>query len=168
MATYKILIPLDGSDLSRQALPHMCHLFDPKDYEVVLFRAAEAPAGVALASPRDSAVGGVLMSASVLEDIEQANQVVYASQAWETAEAALKDELLTDAKCVRYAGYKVSTVVRFGEPAAEIAACVENMDIDLVIMATHGWTGFRRLLLGSVAEQVLRRLQVPVMLVRPG
>src|SRR5262249_4880535 len=52
-----------------------------------------------------------------------------------------------------------------GEPVAEILSAAEESNCDLIVMGTHGRTGFRRLLLGSVAEQVLRRAPCPVLTV---
>lgn len=52
-----------------------------------------------------------------------------------------------------------------GEPVCEILCAAEKHRCDLIVMGTHGRTGFRRLLLGSVAEQVLRRASCPVLTV---
>ncbi len=66
------------------------------------------------------------------------------------------------------AGFAVEYAVRFGDPAEEIVAEAREAGADLIAMATHGRTGLARLLLGSVAEAVLRRSEVPLLLVRPG
>ena len=58
-------------------------------------------------------------------------------------------------------------MLRFGDPAGVIANFVKAAHVDLVAMATHGRTGIRQFALGSVAEQVLRIVDVPVLLVRP-
>jgi nucleotide-binding universal stress UspA family protein len=58
-------------------------------------------------------------------------------------------------------------VMEKGNPAAGIIAESNREDIDLVAMATHGRGGLRRLILGSVAEAVVRNSQVPVLLYRP-
>ena len=50
-----------------------------------------------------------------------------------------------------------------GDPMAEILRAAEESNCDLIVLGTHGRTGFRRLLLGSVAEQVLRRAPCPVL-----
>ncbi|MBI3328717.1 MAG: universal stress protein [Nitrospinae bacterium] len=63
-------------------------------------------------------------------------------------------------------GFKVEANVRYGEPVEGILDHVTSHHIDLIAMATHGRTGLKRLVLGSVAEQVLRRTSVPVLLVR--
>ena len=59
------------------------------------------------------------------------------------------------------------TVVRVGKPAAEIVKLEEELDVDLVVMATHGRTGEKYEKLGSVAEQVVRDSTRPVLTIRP-
>lgn len=54
-------------------------------------------------------------------------------------------------------------LVRHGRPATEIVDCAEELEHDLIVMTTHGESGFRKLLLGSVASQVLRRSPCPVL-----
>lgn len=70
---------------------------------------------------------------------------------------------------VRHVGKdrKVVPVVRTGNPEEEILHFAEEEGIDLIVMATHGWTGLQHLLLGSVAEKVVRRARVPVLTVKP-
>jgi nucleotide-binding universal stress UspA family protein len=53
-----------------------------------------------------------------------------------------------------------------GEPAAEILRVAREYHCDLIVLGTHGRTGLDRLLLGSVAEQVIRRAACPVLTVR--
>ena len=53
-----------------------------------------------------------------------------------------------------------------GEPYAEILRVTEDDGCDLIVMGTHGRTGLRRLLMGSVAEQVLRQASCPVLTVK--
>lgn len=55
---------------------------------------------------------------------------------------------------------------REGDPVAEILAEAEESSADLIVMGTHGRTGLGRLLMGSVAEQVVRRASCPVLTVR--
>ena len=54
-----------------------------------------------------------------------------------------------------------------GEPADAIARFAEQHDIDLIVMGTHGRTGLLRLLMGSVAEAVVRRAKCAVLTVKP-
>ena len=59
-----------------------------------------------------------------------------------------------------------STLVREGDPADEVLAAAAEIDARMIVMGTHGRRGLSHVLLGSVAEQVLRRAAVPVLTVR--
>jgi nucleotide-binding universal stress UspA family protein len=61
---------------------------------------------------------------------------------------------------------RVETVFREGSPAREIVSYAGENDVDVVVMGTHGRTGVDRLILGSVAERVVRSSPVPVLTVR--
>ena len=63
-------------------------------------------------------------------------------------------------------GAWVTPHLRFGDPAAEILAVVEEINADLVMMTTHGRTGLSRWALGSVTERVLRHATCPVLALR--
>ena len=54
-----------------------------------------------------------------------------------------------------------------GEPAAEIVAAAQDGKFDVIVVGTHGRTGLAHVLLGSVAERVVRRSTMPVITVRP-
>jgi len=60
----------------------------------------------------------------------------------------------------------VKTYSRIGVPAQEIARLADEESVDMIVMGTHGWTGLRHVLLGSVAENVLRTAKCPVLVVR--
>ena len=62
---------------------------------------------------------------------------------------------------------RVIPVVRSGQAAAEIARFAAEEGMDLVVMATHGWTGLKHILMGSVAERTVRLSRVPVLTVKP-
>lgn len=64
-------------------------------------------------------------------------------------------------------GHEVIPMARRGVPAREIARFAREEGIDLIVMATHGRTGVPHILLGSVAERVVREAPVPVMTVKP-
>jgi nucleotide-binding universal stress UspA family protein len=53
-----------------------------------------------------------------------------------------------------------------GEPGASIVKVAEDRHCDLIVLGTHGRTGFRRVLMGSVAEQVMRTAPCPVLVVK--
>jgi nucleotide-binding universal stress UspA family protein len=63
----------------------------------------------------------------------------------------------------RAAAVRADTIVREGGPAQEILAAAEALPADLIVMGTHGRTGFSRLMLGSVTEKVLRNARCPVL-----
>jgi nucleotide-binding universal stress UspA family protein len=66
-------------------------------------------------------------------------------------------------------GYEHAMIeARTGDPAGEILDYTDANEIDLIVIATHGRTGLDRVLMGSVAERVLRRAPTPVFLVKPG
>lgn len=74
--------------------------------------------------------------------------------------AGLRDALVEQ-------GATASTRVTFGDPASEITTIAEGIGAGLICMATHGRTGLARALRGSVAEEVLRRASVPLLLANP-
>jgi len=59
----------------------------------------------------------------------------------------------------------VECVVQHGQPGPAIVAAAELLECDVIVMATHGRTGLHRVLLGSVAEYVLRHAPCPILLV---
>jgi nucleotide-binding universal stress UspA family protein len=63
-------------------------------------------------------------------------------------------------------GVKVRNIVGRGDAAAEIGRIATEEQADLIVLATHGWTGWRHLVFGSVAEKILREAPCPVLSVR--
>jgi nucleotide-binding universal stress UspA family protein len=136
----RILVPLDGSVLAEAILPQVTELATLHGAEIILLRVALA------------------------HTFPGTNQTVAQVQAIHAAEAYLGgvvEGLLTD-------GIKARTVVRYGHAADEILDQAEAGCADLIAMSTHGRSGVRRWMLGSVAEKVLRAATVPVLLVRAG
>lgn len=86
---------------------------------------------------------------------------------WQRLQQDIQADLEVRAEQLRHAGFSVAVEVRAGTPVEEIVRYVEEDDIDLVAMATHGRKGLNRLLMGSVTEEVLRSVSVPVLLDRP-
>ena len=66
----------------------------------------------------------------------------------------------------RTAGVRVTTLLREGSPAEQIARAARSKRADVVVMGTHGRTGLPRLFLGSVAERVVGAAPCPVLTVR--
>jgi nucleotide-binding universal stress UspA family protein len=83
----------------------------------------------------------------------------YAIQSAETHLQDLADRLAKD-------GVTATGVIKLGVPVDEINGAVDEHGIDLVVMGTHGRTGLRHLMAGSVAERVVRSSRVPVLTIR--
>lgn len=64
------------------------------------------------------------------------------------------------------AGTKVRTIVGRGDAASEVGRIAVADKADLIVLATHGWTGWRHLVFGSVAEKILREAPCPVLSIR--
>ena len=75
-------------------------------------------------------------------------------------------EVEQQAKEARAAGVPVTTAVLLGTPANAIVEAARTDGADLIVVGTHGRTGFERILLGSVAERVVRTASCPVLTVR--
>jgi universal stress protein A len=61
----------------------------------------------------------------------------------------------------------VQTIVLEGKVSDALLKCARDENVDLIVMSTHGRTGLSRLLMGSVAEQVVHGAPCPVLLIRP-
>lgn len=141
----KILCPVDFSEPSRLALKTAARLAQDDNAELVVAHAWEAP-----------------LHPQYSELMLQNEMLAPTREAEEDALAALKREV-EDLGATR-----VRTKLLFGVPWHAIAEETrEDPDIDLVVMGTHGRTGIKHVLLGSVAERVARHASCPVLLVRP-
>lgn len=81
-------------------------------------------------------------------------------------EEGVEEELESIANECRKDLLNVQAHSRAGSPAEEIIRFAEEESVDLIIMGTHGWTGVNHLILGSTAENVVRRANCPVLSVR--
>ena len=143
-----ILVPLDGSPMAEAALPWAAELARLLSAELHLVRIVPPLVLV----PGDE-LQGVDVAAPVLaEDLDEG-----------AARAYLEDV----AEPLRAQGLPTTSMVRTGHVAAEIVNAAEECDAGLIVMATHGRTGLARVLLGSVALQVLHREHRPLLVVGP-
>src|SRR5688500_10610445 len=131
-----ILVPLDGSDLARRALPFATTLALRTGRPLILLRAFST-----------------MLSLTEAGDLEIQRDV-----------AAELDE---DARAARADGVAVETIVVNDEPTSAILKAVAAHDAGLLVMSAHGRSGLGRWLYGSIADSVLRRSPVPVLLVPP-
>ena len=138
-----ILVPVDFSQCSFQALEYAIDFAERVAARLIIFHAVHF--GYAL-----TADGYAMYDLSVLK------------------EAARKDAARQMEKFLRLAKFrrvKFESVVKVGPPVSEICDFAEQRDADLIITATHGRTGFKHLLIGSVAEQMVRYARRPVLVV---
>jgi len=134
----RILVPLDGSPLAEAVMPQVAELAAVRKAEVVLLRVALAHAFPG-ADPVEAQVRAVDEAESYLGKLES--------------------DLVAQ-------GLTVKSVVRYGHAAEEILDHARVGGVTLIAMSTHGRSGIRRWVLGSVAETVVRHSPVPVLLLR--
>jgi nucleotide-binding universal stress UspA family protein len=139
-----LVVPLDGSDLAEAALPLARALARVVGARLVLVGVVPPPGQLV-------AVGGAVMP--------------YTSDDFDQIEADAKHYLRGSLNQLASA-VPVEVVMRYGDPAVEIAATAEEHAAAAVIMATHGRTGVLRSVLGSVAGGVVHRCTTPVILMR--
>lgn len=141
----KILLPTDFSGYSASATRYACELADKYGAELHLLHTLEIhPAvtpdfGMGLALPR------------------------YVSESKAAAEKSLQN--VVDPQWAQ--SHKVTHAIREGSPIKEIVRYAREQGIDLIVISTHGRTGLAHVIMGSVAESVVRTAPCPVLTVRP-
>lgn len=148
----RLLVPLDGSPLAMKALPLATELAAASGAHLILLRALQTSAAIDQPAPLLSDERPRLPGDAYLE----ASAQVFAEL------QALADQLHE-----RH-GVVVACNVRPGPAAEAIIEEAEQRDVDMVVMATHGYGGLRRWALGSVADKVLHGGETPLLLVRAG
>lgn len=141
----KILCPVDFSEGSRHSVEEAARVAIESNAELVLVSV--------LAWPVFYLVEPISLPPTLEAQVVRAAEEGIAT--WK--EAALKQGVT-----------KVSTHVMRGDAAHEIVELAKREDCDLVIIGTHGRTGIRHVLLGSVAEKVVRHAECAVLVVRRG
>lgn len=167
MTKQRILIPLDASAFSREIIPSVQQLFRPQDVELVLLRVALQPVGMVPDPPRAASTAWMTPLYQSADDAARAKHPIYASQMEASAEAYLVSAMLPEIHALEEAGYTVAHMAQFGEPVAVIITAAIEQRADLIAMATHSRTGISHVLLGSVAERVLRQAHIPLLLIHP-
>jgi nucleotide-binding universal stress UspA family protein len=81
-------------------------------------------------------------------------------------EAATRQQMEQALQRIRHAGLEGDTIVAYGFPFEHIVTVARDQSVDLIIMGTQGRTGLRHVLLGSVAERVVRLAPCPVLVTR--
>ena len=152
----KILIPIDFSEHSKQALNYATELAADLDAEVELVHVVES-------SPYEVyQKSGFIQSVPIYE--RAALAVPKAAQNFIIHDVLeeTRDQLV----CMVSEKTKYRVEVRHGNVVDELLAEIEAYKPDLLVMCTHGWTGLKHLVLGSVAEKLVRLSPVPVLTIR--
>lgn len=142
----KILVPLDYSTCSRLALEHAMALAEKFDATVYLLHVWEAPQ--------------YMMPEMIITPPEGAQQTLA-----EYAEGRARKEMDAFLVKVENSG-GLKRLIELGDAPSTIIAVAKTGEYDLIVMGTHGRRGITHLLLGSVAEKVVRRAECPVLTIR--
>lgn len=138
----KILVPIDFSENCKKALPYAQEYAAQFNAKLYLAHVLEPPP--MLSDFRD--VPLALPEKEVLVNV--------------------REELLALATSSLKASDLAEIIVRKGKPYQDIVTLASELGIDLIIMATHGYTGLKHTLLGSTTERVVRHAPCPVLVVR--
>jgi nucleotide-binding universal stress UspA family protein len=139
----KVIVPLDGSPLAETVLPYVVDLAKKMRLEVVLVRAYALPTSTA--------------------DEYQ----TYTDELIGLIEAEARDYLAEKVKEMKGNGLEtVSSVVNVGYGAEEIITLARNTPDNFIAMCTHGRSGVKRFVLGSVTDRVVRHSGDPVLIIR--
>lgn len=137
----RLLVPIDGSEQAWSALAHATA--EHPDAALTLLYVIN-PVGAGASA--------------------QVGDVGYGEEWYETAER--RAESLFEAARERVGDHPLETETIVDRPARAIVSFADDNDIDSIIMGSHGRDGVSRIILGSVAETVVRRSPVPVTVVR--
>lgn len=140
----KVLVPLDGSALAELALLHAGEIARGSGAEILILQSIYLPM-TAVPEPVLLAEGKMLEEAAktTLEYLDRIGGQL------------------------REGGHRVRTMVDERPPTEAILHVADRENVDLIVMSTHGRSGLSRLMMGSIAESVLRNTRRTVMLVKP-
>jgi nucleotide-binding universal stress UspA family protein len=143
----KILVPLDGSELAMSILPVVEEFAKMMGASLVLYHSVAPLAPY----PGFESVGAPALSETIEEMQRQAKEI-----------------LARAAKEVKSRGVEATTVVSLGTVVDGVLTAAGELNVDLIAIATHGRSGLGRVVLGSVADSVIRRsADVPCLVIRP-
>jgi nucleotide-binding universal stress UspA family protein len=153
----KVLVPTDGSELAEQAIARVGPLVAPGGEALVVEVVDTIEHILMQTTPAGFDLAPGYLSTDILEEIVREQRV------------EAEEHLAAARRALEAAGVgTVETRVLEGVPGPELVALAHAERCDAVVMATHGRSGLRRAMLGSVADHVVRHLKgVPVVLLHP-
>lgn len=137
-----ILVATDLSKDAENCIPSVADLARLVNARITLLHVAESLAAIPHGSPL----------AEPLQPVEHGSIMERARAQLEQRRASFGSDIVIDLK-----------LVPGGDPAEQVVAYANANDVDLIAVTTHGRTGIKRLLLGSVAEGIIRHAAVPVL-----
>ncbi len=141
-----ILVPLDGSELAELALDDAFSLAELSQAEVTLLQ---------VILPIEKVTAG------------ENDHPIYVDEQWKNQQQIVLDYLNRVCERMKCGNLLIHKVVEMGQPASTIIDYShEHPTIDLIVMATHGHSGLKRWVYGSVAGKILRGAGLPILLVR--
>lgn len=149
----KIVVCLDGSELAEAILPYALEQARSFNSELVLFMAVSEPSLISLAMP---GMPGVPIDTRRME-----KQFIEDEREGESYLKSLADKLQEENKLI------VNYDTAQGSAGQAIVEYCGKQMIELIAIATHGRSGPGRVVLGSVADYVIRHSSVPILLIRP-
>jgi nucleotide-binding universal stress UspA family protein len=144
----RIMVPLDGSALAQQALPLATELAQAAGAELLLMHAIAATIEAYPGFPTRG------------RPIPQLAEVLDAQRDQATNELGIQADTL------RARNVAVATALVYGHAAEVLVDEAPRRGVDLIVMATHGYSGLKRWAIGSVADKVLHATTTPLLLVR--
>ncbi len=153
-----IVVPLDGSEFSRTAIPYALSLASPGSV-VELVSSVEVVATLTGAGFTGDISAGI-------PGYGTGTQIPAAADLLESSRRNREEHLEATAESISTEATVRWTLLE-GSPADAVAAHVEETGADLVVLSTHGRGGLERAWVGSVADRLVRALTVPMLLIRP-
>ncbi|MFQ5401200.1 MAG: universal stress protein [Anaerolineae bacterium] len=165
MTKNKVLIPVTRSESSRKILPYVESLLPAQQNELILLYVTKPPRAIGIAAP-DPDSGYALDPGG--DPVGPKTHPIYAHQQEGSLEADAEAELLPTVQRLSNQGYSVSVSVCFtDEPAQEIIRLMKKHGVDVIAMSTRARDGVMRFFFGDIADHVMRKVDIPVLLVNP-
>jgi nucleotide-binding universal stress UspA family protein len=148
----RILVPLDGSTLAEQALPVAARLARATSGTITLLQVTPISFQYGLSN----------------YELYSSRPLVFSQEMLDANLVQARSYLAAVAQSEHLLGIKTETKAIAGAAALTILTIARSQHVDLIVMSSHGYTGFQRWVLGSVAEKVARHSPVPVLILRQG
>jgi universal stress protein A len=145
----KLLVPTDFSANSKKALIYAVRLAQRNNSSLILFHAFEPP--------------------EFVRQLPQDYSYEFHEETMKQCDTAMRrsaETLGMLSEAVKGSNIQIETSQRLGTPYEEIVKFAKEKEVDLIVIATYGYTGLKHFLLGSTAERVVRLAPCPVLVVR--